>query len=189
MSEKDIEKNNETNSTAKEIKIHNRNRHISIKQNNSKKLNENNNYLESENRLLAIKNQMNKKDSKNTKDFIKKEESINENENENFNNINLNQQNIEDKSCKTNQKGFLQRSLDWLNYYYHEIPLLWKSEELVEGFDANGNIIKRPKNKIPYKENQNNIDINDQKDNNQANLNGANYAKDGIYYGVYFNNV
>lgn len=171
-------KNNEINPNEKENKYINK---------IGKKLNENNNYLESENRLLAIKNRVNKKDSKDTEDFDKKEESIYENQNDNNNTINLNQQ--ENKKSNANKKGFFRRSLDWLYYYYNEIPLLWKSEELVEGFDANGNIVKRPKNKIPYKEKQNNIDINNQKDNNEVNLNGANYAKDGIYYGVYFNNV
>ena len=184
MNEREEATNNEINPNEKEIKIHNRNKHVNIKQNNSKKLNENNNFLESENRLLALKNKMSKKKSKDTEDFVKKEEPINDNQN-----IKVNQQNIEDQNSKTNEKGIFQRSLDWLYYYYNEIPLLWKSEELVDGYDANGNIIKRPKNKIPYKENQNNIDINDQKDNNEANLNGANYAKNGIYYGVYFNNV
>ena len=175
-------KNNDINLNGKEIKIHNSSKYINK---NGKKLNENNNFLESENRLLSIKNRLNKKDSKDTEDFDKKEESIYENQNNNT--INLNEQ--ENKKSNANEKGFFRRSLDWLYYYYNEIPLLWKSEELVEGFDANGNIVKRPKNKIPYKEKQNNIDINSQKDNNEVNLNGANYAKDGIYYGVYFNNV
>ena len=187
MKDNEESKNNVINQDDKEIKIHNRNKHATIKPKNNSKLKENNIYMESENRLLAIKNQMRTKDSKDTENFVQKEESINENQNKN--NINLNQENIENKNNKVNEKGFFRRSLDWLYYYYHEIPLLWKSEELVEGFDANGNIIKRPKNKIPYKENQNNIDIIDQKDNNQVNITGANYAKDGIYYGVYFNNV
>ena len=187
MNDNEESKNNEINQNDKEIKIHNRNKIVTIKPKISNKLSENNNFLESENRLLAIKNKMSKKDSKDTEDFAQKEESLNENQNKN--NINLNQENIENKDNKVNEKGFFRRSFDWLYYYYHEIPLLWKSEELVEGFDANGNIVKRPKNKIPYKENNNNIDITDQKDNNQANIKGANYAKDGIYYGVYFNNV
>ena len=187
MNSNEVSKSNEINLNEKEIKIHKHNKYVNIKPKNSNKINENNIYLESENRLLAIKNKMKKKESKDNEDFVQKEESINEKQN--INNINLNQENIENKNNKNNEKSFFRRSLDWLYYYYHEIPLLWKSEELVEGFDANGNIIKRKKNKIPYKENQNNIDINEQKDNNQANLNGANYAKDGIYYGVYFNNV
>jgi hypothetical protein len=187
MNDNEESKNNVINQNDKEIKIHNWNQYVTIKSKNNNKLKENNIYLESENRLLAIKNKNSKEDSKNTEDFAQKEESINENQNKN--NINLNQENIENENNKVNEKGFFRRSLDWIYYYYHEIPLLWKSEELVEGFDANGNIIKRPKNKLPYKENKNNIDITDQKDNNQVNIEGANYAKDGIYYGVYFNNV
>ena len=183
MNDNEESKNNVINQNDKEIKIHNRNQYVTIKSKNNNKLKENNIYLESENRLLAIKNKNSKEDSKDTEDFAQKEEPINQNQN----NINLTQENIENKN--NNEKGFFRRSLDWLYYYYHEIPLLWKSEELVEDFDANGNIVKRPKNKIPYKENKNNIDINDQKDNNQVNIEGANYAKDGIYYGVYFNNV
>lgn len=184
MNGKEESKNNEINLNEKDIIIHNKNNHINISQNNNRNYNDNN-FLESENRLLSIKNQISKKDSKDTEDFVKKEELINENKNI----VNINQEKIEDKNSNEKEKGFFQRGLDWLYYYYHEIPLLWKSEELVEGFDANGNIIKRPKNKIPYKEKQHNIDITDQKDNNEANLNGANYAKDSIYYGVYFNNV
>ena len=183
MNDNEESKNNVINQNDKEIKIHNRNQYVTIKSKNNNKLKENNIYLDSENRLLAIKIKNSKEDSKDTEDFAQKEEPINQNQN----NINLTQENIENKN--NNEKGFFRRSLDWLYYYYHEIPLLWKSEELVEDFDANGNIVKRPKNKIPYKENKNNIDITDQKDNNQVNIEGANYAKDGIYYGVYFNNV
>ena len=73
-----------------------------------------------------------------------------------------------------------------MSYIFHEIPLLWKKEELVEGYDANGNIVYRPKKKIPVKE-KNNVDIEKINIENEANSAGVDYSTRGINYGVYFN--
>ena len=84
------------------------------------------------------------------------------------------------------KKGFFGKSIDLVSYIFHEIPLLWKKEELVEGYDANGNIVYRPKKKIPVKE-KNNVDIEKINIENEANSAGVDYSTRGINYGVYFN--
>ena len=84
------------------------------------------------------------------------------------------------------KKGFFGKSIDLVSYIFHEIPLLWKKEELVKGYDANGNIVYRPKKKIPVKE-KNNVDIEKINIENEANSAGVDYSTRGINYGVYFN--
>ena len=94
--------------------------------------------------------------------------------------------NINDNIKNEENKGIVGRSLDWINYIIHEIPLFWKKEELVKGYDANGNIVYRPKNKIPTK-NNNNVDIDKMNAENEANSAGVDYSTKGINYGVLFN--
>ena len=161
---------------------------IKIKKNNSLKkqsFNKHNNekFLQSEDRLINLRKNITKKDSLNTSEIIEKEsQNI-----ENNDNINSNLQNIESENSQKNGKSLFGKTFEWVNYIFNEIPLFWKSEEMVEGYDANGNIVKRPKKKIPLKDNPNNIDINDEKATNEANSNGLDYAKKTISYGVYFN--
>ena len=140
----------------------------------------NNNIFPSEEKLFHIrdKNQMKDVEIKTIDEM--KEKEIQENDNKILDNENIQ---IEKKQEK---KGFFGRSIDWVNYIFHEIPLFWKKEEMVKGYDANGNIVFRPKKKIPLKEKNNmNLDkINVEKEANDISLD---YAKKGINYGLYFN--
>ena len=76
--------------------------------------------------------------------------------------------------------------MDWLSFYFNEIPLFWKKEELVQGYDANGNIVYRPKKKIPIKE-TNNVNIEKMNIENEVNSASVDITTKGINYGVYFN--
>ena len=143
-------------------------------------INENKNFP-SEEELFHVRNKLAIKEGEDIKKndiIINKEIS----DNNNNNNINSNNENrkIEEK------KGFLGKSLEWINYIFHEIPLFWKKEELVKGYDANGNIVYRPKKKIPTKE-KNNNDIERINAENEANSRGVDYSTKGINYGIYFN--
>ena len=64
---------------------------------------------------------------------------------------------------------------------------MWKNEELVDAYDANGNLVKRPKNKIPVKSKQNENNPYEEKISDQAKSSTLNYAQDGINYGALFN--
>ena len=130
--------------------------------------------------LIYVKNKLGNKEDEDIKtvDFVRDKE-ISENDsiskNENIK--------ITDKEQK---KGFFEKNFGWVNYLFNEIPLLWKKEELVKGYDANGNIVYRPKKKIPTKE-KNNVDIEKIKTDNEVNYAGLDYTKKGISYGVFFN--
>ena len=134
----------------------------------------------SEEGLIHVRNKLAMKDDDDLKtiDFIK-EQGIKESTNE-FINHNLEANNKEAK------KGFFERNFGWVNYLFHEIPLLWKKEELVKGYDANGNIVYRPKKKIPIRKG-NKADIEKVNVENEANYKGLDYTKKGINYAVYFN--
>ena len=71
--------------------------------------------------------------------------------------------------------------------FFSEIPLLWKKEELVDGFDAHGNPVKRPKNKIPFKNDPNKKDMLFKKVDEEANISVYDNAKKGINYAALFN--
>ena len=144
-----------------------------------------NNISPSEEEIFRVKNNLTIKEGEDikTNDYIdKKKYTDNANVNVNDNAKNSNNDNIKIKEYK----GFLGKSLDWINYIFHEIPLFWKKEELVKGYDANGNIVYRPKNKIPTK-NNNNVDIDKMNAENEANSAGVDYSTKGINYGVLFN--
>ena len=134
----------------------------------------------SEEGLFRVRNKLEIKDEEDVKtiDFIK-DKGIKESANE-FINHNVEANNKEAK------KGFFERNFGWVNYLFHEIPLLWKKEELVKGYDANGNVVYRPKKKIPTKEG-NNADIEKINVENEANYKGLDYTTKGINYAVYFN--
>ena len=134
----------------------------------------------SEEGLFRVRNKLEIKDEEDVKtiDFIK-DKGIKESTNE-FINHNVEANNKEAK------KGFFERNFGWVNYLFHEIPLLWKKEELVKGYDANGNVVYRPKKKIPTKEG-NNADIEKINVENEANYKGLDYTTKGINYAVYFN--
>ena len=134
----------------------------------------------SEEGLFRVRNKVEIKDEEDVKtiDFIK-DKGIKESTNE-FINHNVEANNKEAK------KGFFERNFGWVNYLFHEIPLLWKKEELVKGYDANGNVVYRPKKKIPTKEG-NNADIEKINVENEANYKGLDYTTKGINYAVYFN--
>lgn len=133
----------------------------------------------SEEGLFHVRNKLTMKDDDiKTIDFIK-DKGIKESTNE-FINHNLEANNKEAK------KGFFERNFGWVNYLFHEIPLLWKKEELVKGYDANGNVVYRPKKKIPTREG-NNTDIEKINVENEANYKGLDYTTKGINYAVYFN--
>ena len=135
----------------------------------------------SEEKFLRIKDNLTQKESKKIdynsfeeiEDKGKEEEKV----------INNN----ENKEKKEEKKGFFGISFGWIKYLYNEVPLLWKKEELVKGYDANGNIVYRPKSKIPLRESNNIHDINKMNAENEANSAGLDYGKKGINYGIYFN--
>ena len=86
-----------------------------------------------------------------------------------------------------NKKGFFRKGIDWINDAFKEFSLLWKNEELVDAYDANGNLVKRPKNKIPVKARQSKNDPYEEIISDEVKSSTLNYAKDGINYGVFFN--
>ena len=86
-----------------------------------------------------------------------------------------------------NTKNFFSRIKDSINNAFKEVSLLWKSEELVDSYDANGNLVKRPKKKIPLKKSQNEIDPIEEKISDNAKNETLNYAHDNISYGILFN--
>ena len=131
-----------------------------------------NNIFPSEEEIFRVKNKLVNKEEDDIKTNIDKKGLS---EDDNNNNIKIEE-----------NKGILGKSLDWINYIVHEIPLFWKKEELVKGYDANGNIVYRPKNTIPTKEN-NNVDIDKMNAENEANSAGVDYTTKGINYGVLFN--
>ena len=83
------------------------------------------------------------------------------------------------------KRGFFSRNFGWLNYLITEIPLFWKKEELVEGYDANGNKVFRPKKKIPTRE-KSITDLEKSDVIKESNFTGMDYTKKGMNYGVYF---
>ena len=144
--------------------------------------NDNNSNISSKENLFINRNKLTLKNKAKTKnlDLMKENELIEAN-----NNLN-NESNLENNK-KEEKKNIIRRGFDWMNYIIHEIPLLWKKEELVEGYDANGNIVLRPKKKIPTKKIQKQTKYEDIKDENDVNSVGVDYATKGLNYGVYFN--
>ena len=71
--------------------------------------------------------------------------------------------------------------------FFTEIQYLWKKEELIDCLDANGNHVKRPKNKIPLKHDPNKSSQMFKKADQEANSKVCDNAKQGINYGFYFN--
>ena len=136
--------------------------------------------IQSEEEIIRVRNKLIiKDDDTKTNDFL----------NNNEINIKGNQiSNDEDLKIekKEERKGIIGRAKDWLSFYFHEIPLLWKKEELVQGYDANGNIVYRPKKKIPIKE-TNNVNIEKMNIENEVNSASVDITTKGINYGVYFN--
>ena len=117
------------------------------------------------------------KDEIRTFDFLKGKEKSDK-----ITNIN----NEENNDKNEEKKGFFGRNFGWVNYLFNEISYLWKKEELIKGYDANGNIVYRPKKKIPLKE-KNYSDIEKSSAENEANNAGVDYSTKGINYGIYFN--
>ena len=166
-----------------EIEIHNYKINENFKTRNKNfikgrknKFNDNNSEIvQSKEELIKMKNKLTLKDEEEVKtiDF----------------NIKANEQKpqIPNDTKKEQKKGIFRRSLNWFNYIINEIPLFWKKEELVESYDANGNIIMRLKKKIPYKNKQKNIDKEIIKEQNEANFKGIDCLSKGTNYGVYFN--
>ena len=136
--------------------------------------------IQSEEEIIHVRNKLI------IKDFdIKTNDFMNNNEiDKKINQISNNE--IIQVAKKEEKKGFLERTMDWLSFYFQEIPLLWKKEELIQGYDANGNIVYRPKNKIPTKE-KNNVNIEKNTIENEANSASVDFTMKGINYGVYFN--
>ena len=168
----DIEKDSKFN---KDNKSFNKKRIIT-----KNSISDNNNVFPSEEQLFHVRNKTQMKD-----DEIKTIDKMIENEIQGKDNKISDNEYIQ-IGKKQEKKGFFGRSIDWMNYIFHEIPLFWKKEEMVKGYDANGNIVFRPKKKIPLKEKNNmNLDkINVEKEANDISLD---YAKKGINYGLYFN--
>ena len=127
--------------------------------------------IQSENRLINIRNELENKESVQT-DLTEKDEF------ESNSNIKISQE---------NKKGFFSRGINWISDAFKEFSLLWKNEELVDAYDANGNLVKRPKNKIPVKSKQNENNPYEEKISDQAKSSTLNYAQDGINYGALFN--
>ena len=123
------------------------------------------------------------------KEFSSENSLINiNNEIENLNNEKEESELIEKNNIpQENKKNFFSRIIESINNVFNEVSLLWKSEELVDAYDANGNLIKRPKNKIPLKKRQNKIDPIEEKISDNAKIETLNYAHDNISYGILFN--
>ena len=137
----------------------------------SRNLNNLDKNMQSENRLINIKNEIKSKGSISTDLSSAKEIELKSNIN------------IESK----NKKGIFRKGIDWINDTFKEISLLWKKEELVDAYDANGNLVKRPKNKIPYIKKQKENNNEEEKIKDFAKTNTLNFAQAGINYGMYFN--
>ena len=145
--EEEIENNNDINKKSRKIDL--------IKY--SRNLNNIEKDFKSENRLINIKNE------------IEIKESVQENLNDEKEETEMNERN---NNPQENTKNFFSRIKDSINNAFKEVSLLWKSEELVDSYDANGNLVKRPKKKIPLKKSQNKIDSIEEKitDNNYPSL-------------------
>ena len=169
----------------KKLKTKNiKNKRINTKDSMSNEINA----FPSEEELFRVRNKLNMKDEdKKTIDFFQKGELLEEEKKDNNKNSNNSSNNSKINEIKKEEnKGFFGRSLEWVNYIFHEIPLLWKKEELVKGYDANGNIVMRPKAKIPLKKKQfNNIEKKNVE--NEANLASLDYSTQGLNYGIFFN--
>ena len=95
--------------------------------------------------------------------------------------------NEENNIPQENKKNIFSRALESISNAFKEVSLLWKSEELVDAYDANGNLVKRPKNKIPTKNSKKDIDPVEEKISDNAKSETFNYAHDNISYGALFN--
>ncbi len=163
------------------------------------------------NEIIEYKKIKNKK-RKNSKNYISDENSVSPSEEKEFNirdKLRKEETNVIDYTNKEKEKEVMNdiegtevmnqdkkegkkgyfgiNFFGWISYLYNEIPYLWKKEELVKGYDANGNVVYRPKKKIPLKENNNRHDINKMNAENEANSAGVDYSQKGINYGIYFN--
>ena len=127
---------------------------------------------QSENRLINIRSDIENKESVQT-DLKEKEDEINQNE-------------VKDVP-KENKKGIISRGVDWISGAFKELSLLFKSEELVDAYDANGNLVKKPKNKIPYKSKQKTEDEIKKNVSDDIKSDTLNYVHDNINYGALFN--
>ena len=160
--EEEIENNNDINKKSRKIDL--------IKY--SRNLNNIEKDFKSENRLINIKNE------------IEIKESVQENLNEEKEETEMNERN---NNPQENTKNFFSRIKDSINNAFKEVSLLWKSEELVDSYDANGNLVKRPKKKIPLKKSQNKTNLIEEKISDNAKNETLNYAHDNISYGILFN--
>ena len=160
--EEEIENNNDINKKSRKIDL--------IKY--SRNLNNIEKDFKSENRLINIGG------------GIEIKESVQENLNEEKEEAEMNERN---NNPQENTKNFFSRIKDSINNAFKEVSLLWKSEELVDAYDANGNLVKRPKKKIPLKKSQNKIDPIEEKISDNAKNETLNYAHDNISYGILFN--
>ena len=160
--EEEIENNNDINKKSRKKDL--------IKY--SRNLNNIEKDFKSENRLININNE------------IEIKESVQENLNDEKEETEMNKKN---NNPQENKKNFFSRIKDSINNAFKEVSLLWKSEELVDSYDANGNLVKRPKKKIPLKKSQNEIDPIEEKITDNAKNETLNYAHDNISYGILFN--
>ena len=160
--EEEIENNNDINKKRRKIDL--------IKY--SRNLNNIEKDFKSENRLINIKNE------------IEIKESVQENLNDEKEETEMNERN---NNPQENTKNFFSRIKDSINNAFKEVSLLWKSEELVDSYDANGNLVKRPKKKIPLKKSQNKINPIEETISDNAKNETLNYAHDNISYGILFN--
>ena len=153
----------------------------------SRKLKEQEKDFKSENRLINIKNEIDIKESvQENLNEEKDEEKINEENN----NPQENKKNIFSRALESISPKFLNFNfykILWFSNAFKEVSLLWKSEELVDAYDANGNLVKRPKNKIPTKNSKKDIDPVEEKISDNAKSETFNYAHDNISYGALFN--
>lgn len=164
-------KNNRDKDTDFTYDIKSKNRVIEVNK-YSRNLNEQEKDFKSENRLINIKNEIDIK------------ESVQENLNEEKDEEKINEEN---NNPQENKKNIFSRALESISNAFKEVSLLWKSEELVDAYDANGNLVKRPKNKIPTKNSKKDIDPVEEKISDNAKSETFNYAHDNISYGALFN--
>ena len=184
-SDKECIKNEDIEIEELQMGENNKNKNKNFKQkrlyNNKNGISEENIVFPSEEKLFRIRDKLtikdDNKDEIKTFDFLKGKEKSDK-----ITNIN----NEENNDKKEEKKGFFGRNFGWVNYLFNEIPYLWKKEELVKGYDANGNVVYRPKKKIPLKK-KNYSDIDKSSAENEANYAGVDYTTKGINYGVYFN--
>ena len=120
-------------------------------------------------------------------DLISVKTSVNKAQNSNYENESIEGNENNQSVTKKKKRGIFGKVFHAVGDFFHEVQYLWKKEELVECLDAHGNIVKRPKKKIPLKTHVSQKDPESKKVDQVAEENICDNAKQGINYGYFFN--